>query len=92
MFPQCNNSQRSSDDPEQRELRAISKPPSLPAKSQSVTAGLYAGALSSLSATRLVVRVFCLRMCVCECVSGLTLEARLGAIDLFTCAPLTASH
>lgn len=46
MFPQCNISQRSSDDPEQRELRAGSKlpsappPHSLPAKSQSVTAGL----------------------------------------------------
>lgn len=53
------------DDPEQRELRAGSKAHSLPAKSQSVTAGLYAEALSTLSATRLVVQVFCLRACVC---------------------------
>lgn len=59
-----------------------------PAKSQTVTVGLLRRSfVFTLPALGLLSVCF-----VCLCVHGLTLEARLGAIDLFTCAPLTASH
>lgn len=48
----------------------VQSPSSLPAKSQSVTAGLYAAALSTLSARLgLLSKCFvCVRLCVCVCV------------------------